>query len=407
MELVVRVRRSAEGLVEVVGSVEQIWRQLERELARQDQASSAAAAAIDGAVAACDRLTGESAEAAVRVGRLVAALRPLFDDLRVVRTAAVSTAASAGASEELHRALAQECRSVLDTCARVSEVARAVEAAVLGVADGGDRVRVAVGDVGQSVHRIEEGVSLLAQGFRVLEEIADRSALLAVNAAIVAARSASAGGGFTIVADEMRDLAQRAADGVHEALQVAGGLGRDVRGAVLAVEVVLARLDQAALGARGVRTSVESLLSAASSAQDDACRVETVANQAGREVLHTRQQAEQILSAGQRMGMPHVGIEAQLEGGGALESSLRELTDDLGSSVRGSVAQARESVQALRRPADVVERLDALARALGQSVQLLESDLRLLADVSLRAQDLARLLVDDVGSALRDPAEAS
>lgn len=107
------------------------------------------------------------------------------------------------------------------------------------------------------------------------------------------------------------------------------------------------------------------------------------------------------------MGMPHVGIEAQLEGGGALESSLRELTDDLGSSVRGSVAQARESVQALRRPADVVERLDALARALGQSVQLLESDLRLLADVSLRAQDLARLLVDDVGSALRDPAEAS
>lgn len=407
VELAMRVRRAAEGLVEVVRNIEQLWGQLERELARQDQMSAAAARSIDGAIEACDRLADGSADTAARVGRLVATIRPLLDDVQRVRATAEVLAGAAGGGEDLHRALGQQCRVAVDACARTIALGRGAEGALATGADGVDRVRVAVGDVGQSVHRIEEGVTVLAQGFRVLEEIADRSALLAVNAAIVAARSTSAGGGFTIVADEMRDLAQRAADAVQEAVQVAGSLGRDVRGAVLAVEAVLGRLEQMAQGTRGVRSAVEGLVGAASGSHQEAARAESMASQAGADAARTRQVVDQLATVGQRMGLARTALESQIEGGGALELELRKLITDLGTGVRTSVAQTRESVQAMRRPGEVVERLDSLARALGHNVQTLEGDLRELASVSLRAQDLARLLVDDVGSALRERTEPS
>ncbi len=407
VELVTRVRRAAERLVGMVSNAEQIWSQLERELGRQDQMAVAATESIAGAIEACDRLANESADTSARVGRLVAAIRPLLDDVHGVGVTGEVMSGSAAAAEEASRALAQQSRAVVDACAIVGASSHAIEAAVATGADTNDRVRVAVGDVGQSVHRIEEGVAMLAQGFRVLEEVADRSALLAVNAAIVAARAAPAGGGFTIVADEMRDLAQRAADGVHESVQVAGGLGRDVRGAVLAVEAVLARLDQMANGARGVRASVEALATAAAALQGEAARAEGAAGQVSAEAARTRQLVEQVVAVGRKMTMTRATLEAQIEGGGSLELVLRKLTSDLGSGVRATVAQTRESLQAMHRPGEAVERLDTLARELGQGVQTLEADLRELASMSLRAQDLARSLVEDVGTVLRERAEPS
>lgn len=407
VELAMRVRRAAEGLVGMVSNVEQLWSQLERELGRQEQIAVAATGSVSDAIEACDRLASGSADTAARVGRLVAAIRPLLDDVHGVSVTGEVMSGSAAAVEESSRALTQQSRAVVDACASVGASSHAVEAVVATGADSNDRVRVAVGDVGQFVHRIEEGVAMLAQGFRVLEEVADRSALLAVNAAIVAARSGPAGGGFTIVADEMRDLAQRAADGVHESVQVAGALGRDVRGAVLAVETVLARLDQMANGARGVRASVEALATAAGELQGGAARAEAAAGLVSAEAARTRQLVEQVVAVGRKMTMTRATLEAQIEGGGSLELALRNLASELGSGVRATVAQTRESLQAMQRPGEAVERLDRLAREVGQGVQTLEADLRELATMSLRAQDLARSLVEDVGTVLRERVEPS
>jgi len=83
----------------------------------------------------------------------------------------------------------------------------------------------------------------------VIDEVAEQTSLLALNAAIIAAQAGDHGKGFAVVADEIRELAERTSSSTREIATVVNGVQEETRRAVDAISLAEASITE------GVRLS--------------------------------------------------------------------------------------------------------------------------------------------------------
>ena len=174
-----------------------------------------------------------------------------------IQMSTIATQASAGANEQSN-AIAQIATAMTEMEASMSEVARnAAEAS--RAADSGDAeakkgksivenailaIQAMANDV-QNSSQVIEGLKAesdkIEQVMEVINSIAEQTNLLALNAAIEAARAGEQGRGFAVVADEVRALAQRTQEATG---QIEASVNSLQQGTDNAVSVMLANQEQ-------------------------------------------------------------------------------------------------------------------------------------------------------------------
>jgi methyl-accepting chemotaxis protein len=130
----------------------------------------------------------------------------------------------------------QKARAVADSAQKAVQISHNGRKSTEDAAAGMGRIRVQMEAIAESMMRLSEQSQTIGQIIATVEDLAAQSNLLAVNAAIEAAKAGEHGKGFGVVAQEVKSLAEQSRQATDRVRTILGDIQKATTAAVMATE---------------------------------------------------------------------------------------------------------------------------------------------------------------------------
>ncbi len=175
--------------------------------------------------------------------------------------------------------IARNCTVAAENSDRASSAARSGANVVSQTTSGMERIACRVKDSALTVENLGSKSDQIGTIVGTIEDIADQTNLLALNAAIEAARAGEQGRGFAVVADEVRALAERTTRATREIGEMVKMIQQETKCAVAAMEEGVAEVGRGAGFAADSGHALEQILAQISAVTLQVNQIATAARQ--------------------------------------------------------------------------------------------------------------------------------
>jgi methyl-accepting chemotaxis protein len=301
------------------------------------------------------------------ITQLQRAIEEVANGAQVQVTSVEQTAGSAQRSMEAVKRIAVAAENARDRALNAVTVAKEGARVVGDAVSGMERIRESTVSSTAKINTLGKSSMKIGEIVEAINDIAEQTNLLALNAAIEAARAGEHGKGFAVVADEVRKLAERSAGQTREIATLIHGIREGIAEAVSAMHDSAKQVEEAAVMANKAGSSLSDIVSAVDTAVQD---VQTVS-----EICQTVEENSQDVLA----SVEHVS---------SIIEETNAATEEMAAS--GSlISNAVEQVAAvIVQSTEVAENLSAAAEEQNASVEELTASSRELADMATRTQEL-------------------
>ncbi len=302
-------------------------------------------------------LTGQISEVSSSIEEMIRSARQVSENTEALAGAVSETSAS---MVQMADSMQQVERAATETAGFSSQAVSLAEGGrerVRQTIAGMDAIREATGSADLVIRGLGDRVQEIGAIVDVIDDVADETNLLALNAAIIAAQAGDQGRAFSVVADEIKDLADRVLASTKEISALIRAVQQESSNAVDAIErgtmsvesgVELsaeagASLEEITRAARASGVRIEEIVQAVREQARDASRVSDLTGQVNRSV-------EEIRAGGQEQER---GNEAVMRGTVIMRDVAHQTHRTTEEQARGA-ARIRDSIESVREAVDKI-----------------------------------------------------
>ncbi len=337
--LVSSAEESSSATLELGATIEEIASQMEKLFATVDEVSSS-----------INEMSVASQEVAENVGILSSSTEVTVSSMLEMDASIKEIEENSTQTSKLANEAAEDALRGMQT----------VEETIKGI----ESIRQTVDRASEAIMELGNQSSTIGKILTVIDDVADQTSLLALNAAIIAAQAGEHGKGFAVVADEIRELAERTAVSTREIGTIITNLQEGTQEAVVAMKAGSEQVHEEVKRSQASRVALEKIRSSTLKATEQVNGIVRATEEQSRGSRQVTDSMNQVAAMLQQIAS---AINQQTSGARQLAEGAESMRDIAAHGKQSTSEQAKGSRQineSMERIRSMISIIDEATREL-------------------------------------------